>query len=314
MLKTSLAAFEKLLLSLEELPISKDKIEQLQGYIKNSHIYSAFFESYLGTRIHQNIQPERLLNIVSYMEASKETYFFSVLVNRRLASSMLYRNEGFDQFYFLCHHDQRSDRHILIEFIKALSDTTDENILRIIDVIYSRIGIDKYALILKVLEEESVPYTILRKTELIERLELEEQFLILTKSIEYNSVAFNYISHIIYKMYDWIVNNHLIINGDKDIFAQALSVSNIPIIKFESCYGLSRILSSCGINIPQTMDRLYYRAEQEGRYEYLLTLGANKNKKELLQSIVKSKNHELIDKFFLIYKDYPEVKHLVPFI
>lgn len=308
-----LSPFEKLIASLEAPVVSEERLEQLQKYAKESHIYSAFFESYIGRRIHENIHPERLLNIAYHMEWSESTYFLSVLVNRRLASCILYKNEGFDQLYFMYRHDKRSERHVLKEVVKTLSNARPEESLKLLNIITPRIGIDKHLLLLRVMTVDE-EYPNIRRLGLMEKLDQNDQLLVWAKGIETNSSIIDFFDSSVESRLINYMTDQLNAHGDNHPLAQALMISNIPITKFENCFQLNNTLVNCSNKIPQTIERLYRRAEQDGRYEYLLMLGSNKNKKELLRSIVKSKDHDLIDSFFRIYKDHPEVKHLTPFI
>lgn len=308
-----LSPFEKLIASLEAPVVSEERLKLLEKYADESHIYSAIFESYIGRRIHENIHPERLLNIAYHMEWSEKTHFLSVLVNRRLAACILYKNEGFDQLYFMYRHDLRSERHVFGEMVRTLSNSRSEEAIRIINVMTPRIGIDKHLFLLRVITVDE-DHPALRRLQIMDRLEIEDQFLVWAKGIENNSTIINYFnSGVEARMTQYMIEN-LLKHGDDSPLAKALISSNIPITKFESCYQLNNILVACSKEIPQAIETLYRRAEQDGRYEYLIMLGTNKNKKELLRSIVKSKDHDLIDKFFFIYKDHPEVKHLTPFI
>jgi hypothetical protein len=149
---------------------------------------------------------------------------------------------------------------------------------------------------------------------LIEKLPIEDQLLLIVRALEKDSIWFS-------RILDWtkgdarnLLSKSLVEDGDNDKFATALRNTSISIEKLESCDSLNAFIEAHINDIPGTIARLYYRAEQEERWEYLLTLGSNKNKKELLRSIVKSKDQEMIDKFFSIYATHPEVKHLVPFL
>lgn len=103
-------------------------------------------------------------------------------------------------------------------------------------------------------------------------------------------------------------------HSDNALFARALRKTAIPTSKLKFIHELNNIIVNRSREMPDTIELLFNRAEVEKQYAYLLTLGSNKNKKDLLRSILKSQDHELIDKFFFIYKDYPEVKHLTIFL
>jgi len=303
--------FETLLRELEGPTASKKQLDKLRDYLKNDNVFHPLFESYLSKRLRDNIHPERLLNMAYHLEKSDETSYLSRTLNRQVVSHMLLKDECFDQFYFMSRHDIRTDRHVLNSLVENFfeygSDSFDA-----LDKIAPYINTDKYEIILKIMDSnESRNYRTLR---LIEKLPTEEYRLLLIRALETHSLQF-------IKIMEWPnaattkhISELLIQNGDDDKFAVALRNTLILPSQLETAYSLSTLIEDHIQHIPVTAARLYYRAEQEERWEYLLILGANKNKKELLRSIVKSKDQEMIDKFFAIYKNSPEVKHLVPFM
>lgn len=103
-------------------------------------------------------------------------------------------------------------------------------------------------------------------------------------------------------------------HGDESLFARALRKTHITIMSLEFSPELNSIIVACSKEMPETIEHLFKKAEFEKRYSYLLVVGSNKNKKDLLRSILKSGSREIIDKFFTIYKDHPEVKHLTVFL
>jgi hypothetical protein len=280
--------------------------------MKNDNVYHPLFRNYVSRRLQDNIHPEKLLNLANHMEKDERTLFLSKGVNRRVVDSILLKNESFDQFYFMNRHDTRKENHILNTFLENYTDNSGSNSFELLEKISPYIGIDKFTLILKVMEYGE--YRSFRNLTMMEKMPVEEQHSLIIRSLEIHSPQFM-------KLLEWArpaARNHisglLIQNGDNDQFATALRNTLIPITELESCYTLSQFLEAHTDDIPVTLARLYTRAEQEYRWEYLLLLGANKNKKELLRSIVKSKDQKLIDRFFSIYKNSPEVKHLVPFM
>lgn len=303
--------FEVILRKLEEPVASKKQLDQLCEYLKNDNVYNPIFESYVSRRLHVNIHPEKLLNMAYHLEERDKTKYLSRTLNRQVVSHMLLKDQCFDQFYFMNRHDLRKDNHILNSLIENFFDYSPGS-FDIFNKIAPKIEIDKYELILRVMD--SGEFRSFRNLTMTEKMPIEERRLLLIKALETHNPRFE-------KLLEWAkadTRNHisglLIRDGDNDQFATALRNTMIPITQLEMSYDLNQFLEAHANDIPGTLARLYYRAEQEERWEYLLILGANKNKKELLRSIVKSKDHELIDKFFSLYKNSPEVKHLVPFL
>ena len=311
-----LSPFEKLIREFEEPLVSNDKVATLLEYIKGStslgRPYLSMFETYIGERLDNNIHPERLLNMANHFEKNKDTCYLSLLINRRVVLHIIYRNKAYDHFYYMCRHDERTHQHILNEMIVCLGPARISEAIRIIETIAPRINIDKHLLFLRVITFDENSHT-LPYFSFLEALNIEDQYLLWSKVIETNSSLFSYFSRI-----ETVVQTYMLScldkNGDDDIFARAIRASNMPIATLEADHALNVVLSYCLEKIPLTIDCLFKRAELEERYYYLLILGRHKDKKELLKSIVKSKDPVLIDRFFYFYADCPEVRHLTPFI
>lgn len=309
-----LSKFDTLLREFESATMPKKYIGQLRKYLENDNLYHPLFESYVSARLRDNVHPERLLNMAYNLEKDDNTRYLSKTVNRQVAESMLLKRESFDQFYFMCRHDTRIDNHILSSFLDHFNDRIgySETSLGLLDKIAPHVGMDKHALILKMMGGET--FGNIRNMRVMSKMSAEDQYTLMIRAMEVHNSNFT-------TMVEWgkgdvhdLIKEALQKNGDNDPFAIALRKTLIPITELESSYKLSRMLELYSDYIPETLDSLYYRADQENRWEYLLLLGAHKNKKEVLRSIVRSKDQELIDKFFYLYKNSPEVKHLVPFL
>lgn len=314
MIMAKLSKFDTLLREFESATMPKKYIGQLRKYLENDNLYHPLFESYVSARLRDNVHPERLLNMAYNLERDDNTRYLSKTVNRQVAESMLLKRESFDQFYFMCRHDTRIDNHILGSFLDHFNDRIgySETSLGLLDKIAPHVGMDKHALILKMMGGET--FGNIRNMRVMGKMSAEDQYTLMIRAMEVHNSNFT-------TMVEWgkgdvhdLIKEALQKNGDNDAFAIALRNTLIPITELESSYKLSRVLELYSDYIPETLDSLYYRADQENRWEYLLLLGAHKNKKEVLRSIVRSKDQELIDKFFYLYKNSPEVKHLVPFL
>lgn len=306
-----LTKFESLLREFEAPQMPKKHIEKLCEYLRNDNVYHPLFESYVSKRLQDNVHPERLLNMAYNLERDDRVAYLSKTINRQVADSMYLKKESFDQFYFMNRHDTRVDNHILVGFLDYFNDYFNDS-FEILDTIAPHIGVDKLTLILRMMENDD--FGRIRNMRLMNKLPVEDQYLLMVRALESHNPHF-------INLIDWAkteVLTHLseliIRDGDKDQFASALRNTLIPITELENNFTLTQLLEIHSDEMPGTLARLYYRAEQEGRWDYLLLLGVHKNKKELLRSIVKSKDQDLIDKFFSLYKNSPEVKHLVPFL
>lgn len=309
-----LTKFDTLLREFESASMPKKFIGQLRDYLKNDNVYHPVFEAYVSTRLRDNIHPEKLLNMAYNLERDDKTSYLSRTVNRQVADHMILKKECFDQFYFMCRHDTRSDNHILNTFLSQFNDRIgySDTSIDLLEKIAPHIGTDKHSLILKMMGNDT--FGNLLNMRVMNKMTAEDQYTLMIRAMEAHNA--NFVSMIEWGKGD--VHDHikelLLKNGDNDQFATALRNTLIPIDQLESSFKLSRMLELYSDNIPGTLARLYYRAEQENRWEYLLLLGVHKNKKEVLRSIIKAKDQELIDRFFSLYKNSPEVKHLVPFM
>lgn len=320
MIMAKLSKFDTLLREFESATMPKKYIGQLRKYLENDNLYHPLFESYVSARLRDNVHPERLLNMAYNLEKDDNTRYLSKTVNRQVAESMLLKRESFDQFYFMCRHDTRSDNHILTSFLDYFSDHFgySNDSFEMLEKIGPHIGSDKISLILKMMGDED--FGKIRNMRLMNKLSVNEKYDLMVRALETHNSSFCTMieTTFISGSGKGDIHDHLkeaiSKNGDNDPFAVALRNTLIPITELESSFKLNRFLELYSDYIPETLDSLYYRADQENRWEYLLLLGAHKNKKEVLRSIVRSKDQELIDKFFYLYKNSPEVKHLVPFL
>ena len=150
---------------------------------------------------------------------------------------------------------------------------------------------------------------------LMSNLSLEDRYKLLIQSLEINNVDvfLSLEEDMVDANFLGMVMNNCHLNKDQDPLAIAIRNSNIDISIFESLNYLNNIFIVYGRDLPQTVDFLFEKAKQAGLWYYVLELGLFKPKKELLRSIVQSKDQQLIEKFFALYNADPEVKHLTIF-
>lgn len=77
---------------------------------------------------------------------------------------------------------------------------------------------------------------------------------------------------------------------------------------------LLRVLIESASTIPKTLEHLLKTATDCSYFDIVIQLGCCFPKKRILEIIASQNDPNLIDKFFFLYKDYPEVKKLAPFI
>lgn len=305
--------FDNLLKELEASYSPDRDLKRFYKYLENDNVYVPLFTGYVIKRLEENIHPERLLNLAYHMERSADTQHLSKKINDRLASRIVKDQENYDQFLFMHKHDTRVERNVLKSLIEQLKYASAEELTQVATKIEPYIGVDRHTLILRVLEHESEMRN-LSNLFMMERLQPDDQYMVLVRALENNSKIF-------IKAFDWGNNKfHTSFSeklskvGDQDQLITALSNTTIPISEIQTSPILSNILVFRAQNIPNTIDKLYKRAEEEEEWEFVLALGTNKNKKDLLRSLIKAKDQKLIDRFFALYKSCPEVKHLVPFM
>lgn len=305
--------FERLLRVLEEAVVPHAHLKKLVKFVMHDNDYNvSLFDRYINLRLEKNIHPERLLNIAYHLEKNIVTQHLSERLNERLATSVVGDNKNYDQFYYMYRHDLRQERKVLPPLIKRMAGLKIDILNKMAAEIGSNIGIDKHSILLQTMEVGDY-YRGLLHLMLADQLPTEDQYQILLRALDKHSNVFFVLLECSIKLRVHI-SEGLVRDGDRDSFATAIRNSLFPISELETSYSFNNMITTHNNDIPVTLTRLYAQAEKEERWEYLLKLGVNKNKKELLRSIVKSKDHEIIDKFFSLYKNCPEVKHLTPFI
>lgn len=307
-----MSKFENLLYEFEESSVSKKQIDRLISFFKNDNLYKPLFDSYVSRRLHNNIHPERLLNMAYNMEKHEATKYLSEAINDRIADSIILKDESYDQFYFMYRHDTRDEYHVFKTLLSKLGDRLDDNVIKVINTIAPVIKRDKFDLIIEALG--TFEFGNFRTMLFMDRLSAEEQYLLVSKALEKESITGLRMLRLSNSNLKNEIHKKVDNDGDQSIFATALRNTLIPIDTLESNEFINFIISTYGDKMPATLGRLYVRAEKESRYEYLITLGKHKNKKDVLRTICKANDKKLIDRFFSIYKNSPEVKHLVPFL
>lgn len=291
-------------------------LDKLCLFMKESHIYGPLFENYIHQRLLENVHPELLLNIRRNVEKRTETQFLGSKINSIVVGNVITHKTSYDQFYYMYRHETRGFDSVRTAFVEELCRYHPTNyVMSVVNRVFEDIDVDRPTLLLQILENRYRDTPVLRSVWIMESLEFQLQYEILIKSLETCSLAFPALIKTITSpsMYQFLFDK-LHDNGDDDPFAIAIRTCIMPISVFANLNLLTQILIRLFEKIPNTLQHLSNRAEESGLWDYVMALGTNKNKKELLKSIVKAKDQDLIDRFFSLYKNYPEVKHLTPFI
>lgn len=305
-------AFKNLLASLEEKTCSKHILESIGSDLERNQIFDSMFQNYIMQRFRENIEFERLLNLINHLERSQYTQHLGELVNKKIAADIVWGKKSFEYLVYLCQHDIRpSERYVLNELIKQLGLIRIDEALDIVNFITPRIGMDKWTLLLRILEENKGyinGYVII-----FNRLAVEDQHLVLIRAIESGSNIFGNLIGSMSIHLKVLISEEINRLKDDAPFLQAIRNGKIAAWAYDST-NFNILIETYKNNIPLTLNHLYDRAEAEGRWNSLFLFSHNKSKRELLTSLVKSHDNQIIDYFFFLYKNDPEVKHLAPFI
>jgi hypothetical protein len=304
--------YESLLKELETCSISTKQQNALLKYMEDYHVYGPIFNSYISRRISENIHPERLLQIAYNAESHKDTVCLSQAVNARVADSLMLKEQGFDQFYFMNRHDTRTENHVFDAVIDKIGGRLDDNTFSIVSKIATHCNLNTHSLMLKALG--SGEFSAFRTMMFMDKLPVDDQYLLVVKALEEdNAIALSLLRPANGKLYRQ-VSKDVEDNGDNSQYATALRNTQIPIIELENNSFIYDLVDEKGSHIPDTLGQLYIRAEQESRWDFFMKVCEHKNKKEVLRVLCNVQDKSLIDRFFAIYKHHPDVKHLTPFL
>lgn len=309
--------FNEILSEFEANVAAPEVLEDFVNILQTNRMaFEYLFETYVNKRIKNNVSYFNLLNLIFNLECHKESEYLSELLNKQLIAG-IFRQESLDIFCKLYKYDFRTDRHIIKTLVEQIAKCTIDTAMLLINRMPTDI-IDRYELILNVLEVDKRS-RILLPTHFLNQFSHEERYLLLVKALTCQKKIFDVLVFQIGVMtwshdFEKFLLDKLGKNKDEDSLAIALRYYNVDISIIAGNSFLFKILLDNKDNIPETIDRIYYRAKECHCYQLLLLLGVNKNKKELLKDIISSKDNKLLNEFFLVYGKYPEVKHLAPFL
>jgi hypothetical protein len=92
------------------------------------------------------------------------------------------------------------------------------------------------------------------------------------------------------------------------------SKNNSSILSLEKSINFRRLLFNNTEKMSQTLEHILQVAVEVGSYDIIIQLGACLSKRRILGILTEHGDPNLIDKFFFLYKEYPEIKNLTPFI
>ncbi len=261
---------------LENELIDSDHISQISTLATNQSIFTHYFEYYIVTRLQEGIKIPQLINIINNTEKIDKLNTLSAIVNIQIVSRIIYKDCGYEYLEQLQKYDLRNERHILKGLAKELGQLDVVNVIEIINKISSNTEINKFLIIIPILE-----------------LSRNNRFA--------NTFGF-------------FLHEKIKIERDQNILLIALRSSSVSMAQLSYNSYFSGILNLNFDDMPDTIDYLYNKSKAEGYLEFLLVLGKNKNKKDVLRDIMSSNNDILLKRFFTLYGNEPEVKHLITFL
>lgn len=306
--------FEKLISILESPGPFHREIKKLIAFMDGNTNYPPMFDNFIARRLRENIHPERLLNLVNHLESYEKTRHLSESVNRQIAGYVCFRSLYLDHFYYMCRHDERTGRHILNTVVWQLAHIKSKDAIKVVDTIYPHILIDKYDLLYKILEADA-DGGFIRQSIFMNSLSVEDRYFTVIKVLKNDSPIFSGVQEVFMDMdFSTYCLERFQKSGDSDDLTKAIRSTKLTIKEFSRCYYFNDFILINAETIPQTIEHLYQLAEQGEEWRYLLALGSTKNKRDVLRSLLKSKDPEIIDLFFHLYRGYSEVRHLAPFL
>lgn len=151
---------------------------------------------------------------------------------------------------------------------------------------------------------------------LLDHLEMSERYSLLVESSKTHNMVFSEMEDALGdgRFYDY-VNEQM---SDNSPLCKAIrsiyTMHNSALSKLENSINLRRLLFSNPERIPETLEHVLHLATTSERYDIVIQLGSCFPKKRILGILTAHGDPNLVDKFFFLYKNYPEIKKLAPFI
>jgi hypothetical protein len=151
---------------------------------------------------------------------------------------------------------------------------------------------------------------------MLDQIDLPARYDLLVESCRSNSKIFKEMDDALGdgRFFDFVNET---MSDDSD-FCQAIQsisqMNNSSLSYLEHSLNLRKILFQNPEKIPVTLEHVLRLAEAAQRYDIVIQLGSCLPKKKILGILTAHGDPNLIDKFFFLYKNYPEIKKLAPFI
>lgn len=151
---------------------------------------------------------------------------------------------------------------------------------------------------------------------MLDHLDMSERYDLLVESSKTYNIVFNEMEEALGdgRFFDYVnermVDNSSLCKAIRSIF----TMHNSALSRLEQSINLRRLLFNNPEKIPQTLEHVLQLATTAERYDIVIQLGSCFPKKRILGILTAHGDPNLIDKFFFLYKNYPEIKRLAPFI
>jgi hypothetical protein len=276
------------------------------------------FEVYLHSRLSQNIEDEKFTNIVQNIYVYGD---LRRLLGEKLADFMSseYLKGNFVHYfqkmafafpndfglllahrtvYHISHNYNQSDMVAKTRVLAQHTDYTLSWLMTILGTHCIERG-DKFKFLL-----------------LLDHLELSERYDLLVESSRTHNMVFSEMEDALGdgRFFDY-VNEQM---TDESSLCKAIrsiyTMHNSSLSKLEQSINLRRLLFNNPEKIPQTLEHVLQLATTSERYDIVIQLCSCFPKKRILGILTAHGDPNLVDKFFFLYKNYPEIKRLAPFI
>jgi hypothetical protein len=278
--------------------------------------FAGIFTGWVHRRLREGISKLGLLTLIHHFDADRnpELGSLSAIINSVIIGNIILRKNSHEYFFYLIRYDRRKKSNLLKETLQHLTHIRIGEALPLIKEIAVCLNRPFEEMMVDFLEEKTEARSLSNMLSL-NSLEAEEQIRVIAAACKFSKMIFddlvlaldqiNLLNFAIDRAHDM---------GGADELSQALLVTEISIERLEKSQHLTNFLVGAAQSITPTIKHLLKRAEFEERWNYVLKLASGFHKKEILRILLKAKDPILIDKFFFLYKDYPEVKNLTPFL
>lgn len=151
----------------------------------------------------------------------------------------------------------------------------------------------------------------------LDSLELQERYDVLVESctISHNKIFYEMENALgDGEFFDYVKDRLSDDNPICQTIREMYSENNSSISYLEKSINFRRLLFDNPDKMSQTLEHILQVAIKVGSYDIIIALGSCLPKKRILGILTSHGDSVLIDKFFFLYKDYPEIKNLTAFI